>query len=282
MDRLDMNYKWMRDIDDIVETLINGKESDRTCSLLIGAGCSVSAGIPPASGFVAEIKNRYKRAYSRANPKDYPHCMDELFPGQRRDLIYSFIQGSKINRAHHGIALLMHNGFIDRVLTTNFDPLVLRACAKIGIFPSVYDFASSNIFKPDEIFGEAIYHLHGQHSGFILLNTEKELENNKQKLKPAFKDAGRGRTWLVVGYSGKNDPILEILTEVDDYRFGLFWVGRKDEPSDHIRDKLLATEMHACYVPGYDADDFFTELTNKLNIADMKLMRNKFQGWTKD
>ena len=46
-----MSEKWLRSVSDIVETLINGREHNRTCSLLIGAGCSVSAGIPLAADF---------------------------------------------------------------------------------------------------------------------------------------------------------------------------------------------------------------------------------------
>jgi hypothetical protein len=216
-----------------------------------------------------------KNAYSRADPKDYPHCMDQLFPGERRDLIHNFVERAEINPAHNAIALLMGNGFVDRVLTTNFDPLVLRACANINFFPAVYDFAVSQIFNPGEIFGEAIFHLHGQHSGFILLNTKEEVHKNKEKMAPIFKNAGSGRTWLVVGYSGENDPIFELLTEVDDYRYGLFWVGfRNEPPSDQVLNELLISGKHACYVEGYNADEFFTALTNKLNLMPM------VRGWT--
>ena len=188
-----MDEQWKRSVGDIAETLLNGKEHNRRCSLLIGAGCSVSAGIPPASGFVSVIEKAYPLAFSRANPKDYPHCMAQLFPGPRRDLIHELVEGDhvKVNLAHHAIAILMGSGFIDRVLTTNFDSLVLRACANIGFFPAVYDFAVSDIFNPGQIYGEAIFHLHGQHSGFILLNTDEEVQNNKRKLAPVFENAGQ-------------------------------------------------------------------------------------------
>jgi NAD-dependent SIR2 family protein deacetylase len=46
-----------RKIEDVVETLRGAKKRGSKCSLLIGAGCSVKAGIPTAAGFVDIIKN---------------------------------------------------------------------------------------------------------------------------------------------------------------------------------------------------------------------------------
>jgi NAD-dependent SIR2 family protein deacetylase len=53
--------------------------------------------------------------------------MAELSVGQQRDLIIEQVAKAKINWAHMAIAQLIRNGYVDRILTTNFDPLVLRA-----------------------------------------------------------------------------------------------------------------------------------------------------------
>ena len=58
-----------RKLEDVVQALQFGKCSRRKCSVLIGAGCSVSAGIPSASGFVDLIRKEFEGAYERANPK---------------------------------------------------------------------------------------------------------------------------------------------------------------------------------------------------------------------
>ena len=154
-----------RTIEDVLETLTNCKASGKKCSLLIGAGCSLSAGIPLANGFVEEIKNRHRQDYNRAPEKTYPHCMAELPPGLRRDLIAEYVDKAKLNWAHIGIAQLIAEGYVDRVLTTNFDPLVSRACARVGEFPAIYDFAASQVFKPALVPKQAIFHLHGQQLG---------------------------------------------------------------------------------------------------------------------
>jgi len=76
-----------RSVEEIKETLQNAKSRGAKCALLIGAGCSVKAGIPTAAGFVDIIKDKYKHAYQRAPEKTYPMCMGELLLRERRDLI---------------------------------------------------------------------------------------------------------------------------------------------------------------------------------------------------
>jgi hypothetical protein len=111
----------------------------------------------------------------------------------------------------------------DRVLTTNFDPLVLRACAMLGEFPAVYDFAISQLFRPGELPDRAIFHLHGQSTGFVLMNTDEEVKTHSERLGPLFQDAGQARPWIVVGYSGDNDPVFNHLAAVERFDYCLFW-----------------------------------------------------------
>ena len=253
-------------VEGIVADLRQAKRTGRACSLLIGAGCSFTAGIPLASGFVELIKKDWPDRYNRTEPKTYPALMAALPDGFRRDLVAEKIDNAKINWAHIAIAQLMKNGYVDRVLTTNFDPLVVRACALVGEFPAVYDFAASQSFRPAYVPQKAVFHLHGQRDGFALLHTEKQVSDHSRNLAPLFQDAGRGRMWLVVGYSGDNDPVFEHLAEVDRFDYGLTWVRYEDgEPPKHIRDGLLNDDKGVRYLPNYDADRFFVELAQQLD-----------------
>ena len=258
-----------RELDDIVETLVNAKERNRGCTLLLGAGCSVEAGIPTAAGFVEIIKKRYPRAYERAKNKTYPATMAELSLSERRDLIAEYVDKAKINWAHVCIACLIRSGYVDRVLTTNFDRLVLRACALLGEFPAVYDFAVSQLMKAADIPDRAVFYLHGQRTGFILINTDEDFRKHSELLGPVFEDAGRGRVWIVVGYSGESDPVFDHLAKVDQFDNGLYWVGYQDnEPATHVRDGLLVRGKYAFYTSGFDADSFFVQLCQKLRPGE--------------
>src|SRR5262249_27191826 len=187
--------------------------------------------------------------------KTYPKCMAELLLSERRDLIAEHVDAAKINWAHICIALLMQAGYVDRVLTTNFDPLVSRACALLGEFPAIYLFAASLLFKAADIPDKAFFYLHCQRTGFVLINTDEDFQQHSNLLRPVFEDAGRGRVWLVVGYSGENDPVFEHLAGVLRFDNGLFWIGYRDnEPAQHVRHKLLDQNKDPFYTNGCDAD----------------------------
>jgi len=143
--------------------------------------------------------------------------MAELSVAERHDLISKYINKAKLNWAHLAIAQLLKEGYVDRVLTVNFDPLVMRACALVGVFPAVYDFAASQHFKPDFIARQSVFYLHGQHTGFVVLNTESEVERLSQHLGPVFSDSVQGRVWIVAGYSGENDPVFDHLVKIDHH-----------------------------------------------------------------
>jgi Tfp pilus assembly protein PilF len=266
-----------RSIEDIKETLENAKSRGRSCALLVGAGCSVKAGIPTAAGFLEIIKDRYKLAHQRAPAKTYPKCMGELLLSERRDLIAQYVDKAQINWAHLCIALLMQAGYVDRVLTTNFDLLVARACAMFGVFPAIYDFATSQLLKKADIPDQAVFYLHGQRTGFVLMNTEQDMKKHSKLLGPVFEDAGSGRVWIVVGYSGENDPVFNHLARIRKFDNGLYWIGHGDqEPASHVRKELLTQDKDAFYTKGFDADSFFVSLTRELGIFPPDLVARPF------
>ncbi|MDP8225065.1 MAG: hypothetical protein P9L99_17020, partial [Candidatus Lernaella stagnicola] len=274
---------YFRTIDDLVDDL----RRDRKVSLLIGAGCSVSAGIPLARDIVEEIRQKYPLHYERAREKcdgetpGYPQCMSMLPPRDRRDLINPYIDKSKINWAHLGIALLVAGGYVDRVLTTNFDPLIQQACALVYKFPAIYDFAASQEFKPEWLPEKAVFYLHGQNTGFRTLNTPEECDSLREDIGPVFTEASQNRTWVVVGYSGDNDPVFEQLTSKKCFDLNLYWVGfRENDPSKRVREDLLEACEYAFFIRGkdekFDADSFFIELAQKLGLFPPSFVEDPF------
>ncbi len=266
-----------REIADLIETVKRAKDRDKACTLLIGAGCSVKAGIPTANQFVEIIHKEFPRAYERAVEKTYPHVMAELSLADRHHLIGDYINKAKLNWAHLAIAQLFKHRYVDRVLTVNFDPLVMRACALVGVFPAVYDFAASQHFKPDFIARESVFYLHGQHTGFVLLNTRVEVEQLSERLGPVFTDSVRGHVWIVAGYSGENDPVFDHLAKVERYDNSLYWVCYKEQPPQkHVQERLLIDGKDCFCIQGFDADDFFVALAQGLDCFPPDFVQTPF------
>ncbi len=263
-----------RTIDDVVESVRNASKGG---ILLVGAGCSVKAGIPTAAEIVEVIRERFPRAYQRAKTKSYFHCMSELTVGQRRELIAEFVDQAKINWAHICIAQLMKHGFIERVLTTNFDLLVVRACALLGLFPPVYDLAVSGLADPHAIPDRAVLSLHGQYTGTVLMNGHELHARHLRPLATMLDEAARDRVFLVVGYGGENDPVFDCLANVPRFQHSLYWVGHRDAgPPAHLSDRLLDDDRLTFFVDGYDADDFFVTLAQKLDCFPPDFVRTPF------
>ncbi len=90
-------------------------------------------------------------------------------------------------------------GYVDRILTTNFDPLIAQGCAVFNEFPAVYDLTMLGKIRFEDLPDKAVFHLDGQRNGFSLLNAPQELESHRKTVEPLFRHAREGRTWIVCG-----------------------------------------------------------------------------------
>lgn len=263
-----------RTLDDIAEVI---KHADGECVFLIGAGCSKSAGIPLAAGLLKEIEQDFPHAYARARDKTYNSVMAELTSAQRSKLLGQHMENAKVNWAHLALAQLFHLRKIDRILTVNFDPLIMRACSMVGEFPAVYDLAAAQEFKPARIAPRSVFYLNGQHTGFTILNAEEELHNHRQRLRQIVENTGTHRIWVVLGYSGAADPLLDVLADVPCFDNGLYWIGSRPQPSQLVQDKLLLQrERQAYFLGGQNADDFLKGLAQKLDCFPPPLLSKPF------
>ncbi|WP_338846831.1 hypothetical protein V8J88_24065 [Massilia sp. W12] len=264
-----------RTLDDIAEVI---RHADGECVFLIGAGASKSAGIPLANGLLAEIERDFPRAYARARDKSYNSVMAELTSAQRSKLLSRHMEQAKVNWAHLALAQMFHLRKIDRILTVNFDPLIMRACSMVGEFPAVYDLAVAQEFKPARIAPRSVFYLNGQHTGFTILNADAELQAHRQRLQQIVANTGTHRIWVVLGYSGAADPLLDVLAEVPVFDNGLYWIGSRAQPSQIVIDKLLSNpEKQAYFHGGLHADDFLKGLAQKLDCFPPPLLSRPFE-----
>jgi tetratricopeptide (TPR) repeat protein len=224
----------------------------------------------------AEAETLYSHACSRVHDKDYPHIMAALSPDERHEIVARYIDRAKVNWAHLCIAQLMREGYVDRVLTTNFDPLVIRAAALLGPLPAVYDLASSR-FDAERIQSPALVHLHGQRSGFVMLQTSDQVRRHARIVRPVIREAGTTRPWVVIGYSGISDPVFDSLLSLSEFLSSLYWVlhGRQ-EPAADVKKRLLGSRDHAFWVGGFDADSFFVSLLRELGCFPPEFIGRPF------
>jgi Tfp pilus assembly protein PilF len=244
------------------------KEEGVFTALLLGAGVSKTAGIPLAGEMVQELIKKYpdhglKQHEEKSNA--YNEVMKALTHNQRESFLKEKIQNGKINLAHFFIGSLVSNGYVDCILTTNFDPLLVKTLALFNIYPSIYDLANTRKFLTSSIAFPNIFYLHGQGTGFRMLNTEDETKESTEYFTRLFEQLDRKHTWIVAGYGGETDFIFKGLTEQDNFYNNLYWVGRAPEPAAHVQSKLCCKDS-VRYLSSLGADSFFRDLNNELGL----------------
>ena len=163
------------DVRKIAERIKAARDRERPAHFLIGAGCSISAGIPSADDLVKRIHREYPAHCADLPPEMrslYGNCMALLSLNERRDLIRPYLEKAKINWGTIALAQLLAKGFVARVLTANFDMVLESAGSLLGLQPAVYDFGVAPANDPAMIVSPAIIHLHGQSYGLVLLFAE--------------------------------------------------------------------------------------------------------------
>lgn len=265
------------DVSKVAERLKRAKARGRPACFLIGAGCSVSAGIPTANGLVERIHGEYAahcEALNRAERVSYGACMALLTDNERRDLIQPYIAAAKVNWGTIALAQFIVEGFVDRVLTLNFDLVLENACALLGLLPAVYDFSTAPGSDPTKIVSPAILHLHGQSYGFALLNTDEETQKHRRKLKPILRDTLSKAPLVVIGYSGSADGISQTLLQEYGDDEPLYWVGHDETLGSHLQGFFRKKYFH--FIGGADFDRFMIELAQSLECWPPRLFANPF------
>lgn len=267
----------LNSINPIVDVLKNLSERGIKCNLLVGAGCSVTAGIPTANGIIDIIKEKFPSISSMIKEQTYANCMNALSPDERIDLIKGLVNQANLNITHIIIAELLKRGYIHRILTPNFDNLLIRACSVVNEYPPIYDLAAYAEFKPEHIPEKCIFYLHGQFTGFKLMNTNAEVTEQAEKLVGLFHRLNERSVWIIVGFSGLNDALFKLLSEENIYSNRLFWVGHNNqEPHKELKEKILTEGKYGFYVKGFDSDGFFWTLANQLNAFPPSFLLKPF------
>lgn len=249
----------------------------------LGAGASKTGGIPLAKEIITDILDKYSNnpriKKLNENEKTYPKLMECLSPNERNKLLKGYIDLARINVSHIYLAQLINRGYVDYVLTVNFDNLILRALALYNEFPSAYDMAILKDLTTTTFKQKSVVFLHGQHHGLWILNTQEEM-NKVNKIVPRIFDGIKNeRPWVFIGYSGE-DPIFEHIKGLGRFDNGLYWVTYKDNnPCNTVcKDLLEKPNTNAFLIKGFDADTFMLKLNSELKLKQPTIIDKPFSS----
>lgn len=254
--------------------------------LLVGAGISVSAGIPPAQKLMKiAIENfpdyfneeEQRLAQNDLNQLQYNDIMTKLSNVKRKELFKWFIEGNKakgikkakLNFAHIAIAELLKQGYFSRILTVNFDPLLIHACYMVGMypFPAIYDLGAMGRVNAELLHDPSIVYVNGQHVGFVQRNTTDQLKDHTDTLTQIVRSTGCSKTWVVAGYSGENDPLMDALNELRPYNNWLYWLEYNEQVLQKESHYFLERDEECKIIYECDADKVFMQIADILECS---------------
>lgn len=205
---------------------------------MIGAGASITSGIRSAGDLVSswreDIYSQYKpdEIYTEEKAKEYfcnehsnwynpKHEYSSLFerkydlPRQRRIFIENEVGNKKPFLGYSYLINLVGNNFFNTIFTTNFDDLLNEAFYTFSTLRPIVCAHDSSINSITITSSRPkIIKLHGDYLFDDLKSTVRETEsleiNMKNKLVEFSKDYGM----IIVGYSGNDRSILEVLTNL--------------------------------------------------------------------
>lgn len=234
----------------------------------LGAGTSATAGLPTATDILWDMKCRYycreenqeisrqdlqseavrsriqSFMESRGFPKlwaedEYPVYFEKIF-GDDKERQRRYVKGilaedkATLSVGNRVLGGMLAAGFCRAVFTTNFDSVVEKAVAEVsGHSLSAYHLEgahTANQALNNEEF--PIYcKLHGDFRYDSLKNLTADLANQSAALAECLRNAGNRFGFVVTGYSGRDQSIMDLFRAVLDtpnpFPHGFFWTGLK-------------------------------------------------------
>lgn len=240
-----------------------------TIDFFLGAGASISSGIPTGGDLVWYFKrelyctengishDRFKDLKSesnrliiqnyfdlqtdtpeRGNPKEYSFYFEKCYNSwlARKSFIDSLVERRNPAIGYLCLANLIINSRISNLWTTNFDQLLETAISNLDpTFPfNLCSSANAKSFDNLNTRYSCIYKLHGDYRYDKLQNTNKELKELEQEIHDQFYTKLCKKGLLVIGYSGSDESIMSFFEgHLSDKAFlekGLYWTTLKGYP----------------------------------------------------
>ncbi len=270
-------------------------------ALFLGAGASMSSGVPSAGACIWQwkksifctnnpgieeqvselslpaVQNRIDRwlkvnGYSPGEGQDeYSYFIEKCLPiaDDRRRFFEPWIRKARPHVGYRLLCLLAQTGLFRSIWTTNFDGLVARAAADFDLTPVEVGFdCKERVFRQPERNELICVSLHGDYRYDPLKNTGEELQAQEAGLRGALISALRTHSLVVSGYSGRDPSVMDAIRAAvlqEDAKGKIFWCGLSDEPAKEVAELLLAAgekKREAYYIPGAGFDEVMTRLAH--------------------
>lgn len=243
----------------------------RSPVLLLGAGASITSGVPAAGD---TVERAAKWAWCKENgrsfddptvrPSDYkpwlaakewfnvkvnlpdlyPQAVDQLLgvKRDRRDFFERLISPPvPPSRGYRSLARILHQGWIHTVLTTNFDDCLQKAVTLenqphyIAKIKTIADLVMFSVSPPEP----QLLYIHGSVEHYTDKNLVEEVQSLNPELVDRLRPLLRDHPVIVVGYRGTERSVMEglFLNQLDftnSFAQGVYWCTLQPASASHL------------------------------------------------
>jgi len=267
--------------------------SNRSFDLFLGAGASISSGIHSGNDLVLHFKREILSVSGKINRKKfqdlkveankkiiqsffaeedakvfnpYSYYFEKCYPDPlvRKEFLTGLVRDKKPSIGFMCLSALVEQQKINTIWTTNFDDLIERAISKLDVSCQVVSPENAKSVQNFRNDIPTVVKLHGDFRYDALQNTDKELQKLEDNLHQYFLEAVTQRGFLVVGYSGSDESVLQTLEKAVEksnaFPKGLIWCIPKDTAPSERLTKLLENANLQNHRSGFmeiDSFDYF-------------------------
>lgn len=290
--------KYILELDAFIRSV--GVNRNSPHALFLGAGASISSGIPSAGMCIWEwkrdifltnnpglepqftelslpsVQQRIQRwldtqgRYPESgSAEEYSYYIEQCFPISKDRQTY-FQEKVRAARAHIGyrlMCLMAESEIIRSVWTTNFDGLVARAAGNFKLTPIEVGIDCQERLPRQPRKGELLcVSMHGDYRYDPLKNTVSEIQEQEMELRRALVKHLEDTSLIVCGYSGRDESVMGALAEAYSKKGpgALYWCGYDDEIPPPVRTLIgtaRANGRKAYFVPTQGFDDLMVRLS---------------------
>lgn len=238
-------------------------------NILLGAGASISSGIPTGWMLMWEFKKKIYLSQNKhvreekfkdlenelnqktlqeyfdsnegypkhGDPLEYSFYFEKCFPQaiHRQFYIQDVIKDKKPGLGYLCLGSLINSGVVKHVWSTNFDDLVEKGVSRIDHTKSFASYSPETAGKYAQLnfLDPCVLKLHGDFRYDFLQNTVQETSALEKELHKEFVEQHKKKGLIVIGYSGSDESIKSVINDVltndNSFPLGLTWCIRKGE-----------------------------------------------------
>lgn len=223
------------------------------------------------------------------DPSEYAVAFEAVFPdaADRRSYIEAAIRKGSPAYGHRVLASLITSGLVRGLFTTNFDPLIERtvvltdelvpADQRAHLTVGALDAVERAVRCVRDETWPVLVKLHGDYQSEQLKNTSSELQAQDEQLRQTLVEVSSKSGLIVVGYSGRDDSIMDALDEAvalpGAMSAGLWWVARAESrPFPRVISLLERAEaagIEARVVESENFDELCGDIERQVELIDV-------------